>query len=90
MDTDVMRMRSLGRKVKRSMANGDSDTLVKRRIGTLHSVSGNRATVNFGNTASPLMLEGVRFVKSCTGMKAGDQVIVDTVGHIAIITAVLA
>ncbi len=90
MDADVMYMRSLGRKVKRTMKAPNMGCYVKRSIGTVRSVSGSTATVDFGSTTTPMPVEGLRMVKLCTGVQAGDSVVVDTVDHVSLITAILA
>lgn len=90
MDSDLMYMRSLGRKVKRSMKAPDMGAYVKRRVGIVNAVSGSMVSVNFGNEIVPIVVENVRVVKSCTGVKAGDEVMVDTVDHVSVVTAILA
>ena len=90
MDRDVMAMRSLGRKVRRSMGRTDSSSTVTRRVGTVTKVEGGRVSVNFGNDSNPLTVEGLRMVKSCADVKAGDAVLVDTVSHVSTFTAILA
>lgn len=90
MDSEIMYMRSLGRKVKRSIKTPDMGSYVMRRIGTIRSVSGSTATVDFGNPSTPMLVEGLRMVKACSGAKAGDSAVVDTVSHVSLITAILA
>lgn len=90
MDSDTAYMRYLGRKVKRTMKAPDTNGFVKRRIGKVKSVSGNTVTVDFGSTSTPMPVAGLRIVKSCSSIKAGDSVVVDTVDHVSIVTAILA
>ena len=47
MDSDLMYMRSLGRKVKRTMKAPDMGAYVKRRVGIVNAVSGSMVSVNF-------------------------------------------
>ena len=90
MDSDTAYMRYLGRKVKRTMKTPDTNGFVKRRIGKVKSVSGNTVTVDFGSTSTPMPVASIRIVKSCASIKAGDSVVVDTVDHVSIVTAILA
>lgn len=90
MDSEVMYMRSLGRKIKRSIKTPDMGAFVKRRVGKVVKVSGSIVTVDFGSTTTPMPVAGLRMVKSCSGIKAGDSVVVDTVDHVSLITAILA
>ena len=89
MDTDLMYMRLLGRKVKRSMKAPDLGSYVKRSTGTVTAVSGAKASVNFGNSDVPMIVDGIRIAKSCAGVAVSNEVLVDTVGHVSVITAVL-
>lgn len=90
MDSEIMYMRSLGRKVKRSIKTPDMGTFVKRRVGVVKAVSGSTVTVDFGSSTTPMPVEGLRMVKSCSGIKVGDSVVVDTVDHVSLVTAILA
>lgn len=90
MDGEIMYMRSLGRKVKRTIKTPDMGAFVKRRVGTVKAVSGSTATVDFGSPSTPMPAEGLRMVKACADAKAGDSVVVDTVDHVSLITAILA
>lgn len=90
MDSDTAYMRYLGRKVKRTMKAPDTNGFVKRHIGKVKSVSGNTVTVDFGSTSTPMPVAGLRIVKSCSDIKAGDSVVVDTVDHVSLVTAILA
>lgn len=90
MDSEIMYMRSLGRKVKRSIKTPDMGAFVKRRVGNVAEVSGSTVTVDFGSTSTPMPVAGLRMVKSCSGIKAGDSVVVDTVDHVSLVTAILA
>lgn len=90
MDSEIMYMRSLGRKVKRSIKTPDMGAFVKRRVGAVKAVSGSTVTVDFGSSTTPMPVEGLRMVKSCSGIKVGDSVVVDTVDHVSLITAILA
>lgn len=90
MDSEVMYMRSLGRKIKRSIKSPDMGAFVKRRVGKVVEVSGTTVTVDFGSTTTPMPVAGLRMVKSCSGIKAGDSVVVDTVDHVSLVTAILA
>lgn len=90
MDSDLLAMRSLGRKVKRSSATVDLSSYVSRRIVTVTKVNGSTVDVNLGSASTPLPLTGIRMTKSCSGIKAGDSVLLDTVGHISTVTAILA
>lgn len=90
MDSEVMYMRSLGRKVKRSIKTQDMGAFVKRRVGKVVNVSGSVVTVDFGSTSTPMPVAGLRIVKSCSGIKVGDSVVVDTVDHVSLVTAILA
>lgn len=90
MDSEIMYMRSLGRKVKRSIKTPDMGAFVKRRVGKVAEVSGSTVTVDFGSTSTPMPVAGLRMVKSCSGIKAGDSVVVDTVDHVSLVTAILA
>lgn len=83
-------MRYLGRKVKRGIKTPDMSSYVKRRVGTVKAVSGSTATVDFGSTSTPMPVEGLRLVKACADAKVGDSVVVDTVDHVSLITAILA
>lgn len=83
-------MRYLGRKVKRGIKTPDMSTYVKRRIGKVKSVSGSTVAVDFGSTSTPMPVTGLCIVKSCSGIKAGDSVVVDTVDHVSLVTAILA
>lgn len=89
MDSEVMYMRSLGRKIKRSIKSPDMGAFVKRRVGKVVEVSGTTVTVDFGSTTTPMPVAGLRMVKSCSGIKAGDSVVVDTVDHVSLVTAIL-
>lgn len=90
MDSEAAYMRYLGRKVKRGIKTPDMSAYVKRRIGKVKSVSGSTVTVDFGSTSTPMPVTGLRIVKSCSGIKAGDSVVVDTVDHVSLVTAILA
>lgn len=90
MDSEAAYMRYLGRKVKRSIKTPDMSAYVKRRIGKVKSVSGSTVTVDFGSASTPMPVAGLRMVKSCSGIMAGDSVVVDTVDHVSLITAILA
>lgn len=90
MDSEAAYMRYLGRKVKRTIKTLDMGAFVKRRIGTVKAVSGSTATVDFGSPSTPMPVEGLRMVKACADAKAGDSVVVDTVDHVSLITAILA
>lgn len=90
MDSEAAYMRYLGRKVKRGIKTPDLSSYVKRRIGKVKTVSGSTVTVDFGSASTPMLVAGLRMVKSCSGIKAGDSVVVDTVDHVSLVTAILA
>ena len=90
MDSEAAYMRYLGRKVKRGIKTPDLSAYVKRRIGKVESVSGSTVTVYFGSTSTPMPVAGLRMVKACSGIKVGDSVVVDTVDHVSLVTAILA
>lgn len=90
MDSEAAYMRYLGRKVKRGIKTPDMSAYVKRRIGKVKSVSGSTVTVDFGSISTPMPVAGLRMVKSCSDIKAGDSVVVDTVDHVSLVTAILA
>ena len=90
MDSEAAYMRYLGRKVKRGIKTPDMSAYVRRRIGKVKSVSGSTVAVDFGRTSTPMPVAGLRIVKSCSGIKAGDSVVVDTVDHVSLVTAILA
>lgn len=90
MDSEASYMRYLGRKIKRSIKTPDLSSYVKRRIGAVKAVSGSTVTVDFGSSITPMPVEGLRMVKSCSGIKVGDSVVVDTVDHVSLVTAILA
>lgn len=46
--------------------------------------------VDFGTDEYPMKLTGLRYTTGCFGVKAGERVLVDTVGNQPLVTAVLA
>lgn len=63
---------------------------ISRREATVTAVNGDGTVdVNYGSEASPKILNGIRMTSACYGVRVGDRVILDTLGHISYVTGIL-
>lgn len=87
-----MDVSALGRRLAEASSHAAPDTVrLSRREATVSRVNGDGTVdLDLGGGGRSIPLDGVRCASSCVGLSAGDRVLLDTVGHVSVVTASLA
>lgn len=88
------RLRSIGREAIRQAAKSGRDMqdpgLSRLPVRVVRVNSGGTMDVDLGDESHPKLMEGIRYTTACSGAKAGDTVLLDTIGHVSYVTGILA
>lgn len=84
-DSDLARMRQLGRDAAKSQTTQTTGG-IQRCFGTVSAVNSD-GTLDVEVRGS--VLGGLRMTTACDGAAEGDRCIIDTVGHLSLVTGVL-
>lgn len=87
-----MDVSALGRRLAEASSHAAPDTVrLSRREATVSRVNGDGTVdLDLGGGGRSIPLDGVRCASSCVGLSVGDRVLLDTVGHVSVVTASLA
>lgn len=92
--SDERALRDMGREAMYSAsraASGSAPVGIIRSVMTVKRVNGDGTLdLDMGSAARSLPLAGIRMTTCCSGVKAGDRVLVDTFGHRTYVVGVLA
>lgn len=88
------RLRSIGRDAIRQAARSGRDMqdpgISRLPARVVRVNSGGTMDLDLGDASHPKPMEGIRYTTACSGAKAGDIVLLDTIGHVSYVTGVLA